>query len=340
MTTWHISLKTVKYMNIDVKTWKDFLISDLFEVRGTKTTPLLELQIYGEGVYPYVTTQSTNNGVGGFFNYYTEEGNVLTVDSAVAGVCKYQSNPFSASDHVEKLVPKFEMNFYSALFILSVINKNQYKYSYGRKASQKMLKKELIRLPVNSQGLPDYAFMEEFIKHLKSKKVKTKISKKSLMLNVSDWKEYRLDYLFSFKKGKRLTKANMIKGNLNYLGAINDNNGVREKIQADEFYINKPNCITINYNGSVGEAFYQSEPFWASDDVNVLYPIDWEMNKYNALFIVAIIKKNKYRFSYGRKWTLEKMKETIIRLPSDIYGNPDFKFMEDYMKQLPFSDRI
>ncbi len=53
------------------------------QVKGSKTTPLLELQEYGEGRFPYVTTQATNNGVEGFYDYYTENGNVLTVDSAV-----------------------------------------------------------------------------------------------------------------------------------------------------------------------------------------------------------------------------------------------------------------
>lgn len=131
----------------------------------------------------------------------------------------------------------------------------------------------------------------------------------------------------------------MVPGNVNFLGAISENNGVREKIETD--YTWKPNCITVNYNGSVGEAFYQSEPFWASDDVNVLYAKDfWKMNKYIAMFLVTVIKANKYRFGYGRKWTVEKMKETVIKLPSQPEGMPDFLYMENYIKSLPYSDRI
>ena len=102
------------------------------------------------------------------------------------------------------------------------------------------------------------------------------------------WKEYAMEDLFRSVKGKRLTKADMIPGDINFLGAIRENNGVREKIETD--YTWPPNCITVNYNGSVGEAFYQSEPFWASDDVNVLYAKDfWKMNKYIALFLVTVI---------------------------------------------------
>ena len=64
------------------------------------------------------------------------------------------------------------------------------------------------------------------------------------------------------------------------------------------------------------------------------------MNKYIAMFIITVIKANRYRFGYGRKWTIEKMKETFIKLPSRSDGDPDFEYMEKYIKSLPYSDKI
>ncbi len=166
-----------------------------------------------------------------------------------------------------------------------------------------------------------------------------KKNSKKFTLKTEHWKEYKLIDYFDFMKGKRLTKADMIPGNINFLGAISENNGVREKIDTNDFW--QPNCITVNYNGSVGEAFYQQEPFWASDDVNVLYAKNfWKLNKYIAMFLVTVIKANKYRFGYGRKWTMDKMKDTIINLPSQTDGTPDFIYMENYIKSLNYSDRI
>jgi hypothetical protein len=130
----------------------------------------------------------------------------------------------------------------------------------------------------------------------------------------------------------------MIDGQINFLGAISENNGIRQKIDIEPMY--KPNCIIVNYNGSVGEAFYQPSPFWASDDVNVLYAKDWTLNKYITLFIATVIKSNRYKFSYGRKWTLDKMKESPIKLPVTPQGSPDWDYMENYIKALPYSDRI
>lgn len=148
-------------------------------------------------------------------------------------------------------------------------------------------------------------------------------------------KLFRMDEIFHIKKGKRLTKVDMIKGELNYIGAISENNGVRQKINAPKQF--DGNCITVNYNGSVGEAFYQEQAFWASDDVNVLILKDYLLNKKIAMYLITIIKANQYRFSYGRKWTKEKMSETEILLPVDAEGNPDWKAMETFISQLRIS---
>jgi hypothetical protein len=148
--------------------WGWFSLNDprLFKISGTKTTPLQELEEYGKGEQPFVTTQASNNGIGGFFDFSTETGNVLTVDSAVIGYCSYQPLGFSASDHVEKLTPTFKLNKYIALFIATVINKEQYRFNYGRKASQTRLKRANIKLPIKKDGEPDFVYMENYIKSL------------------------------------------------------------------------------------------------------------------------------------------------------------------------------
>ena len=225
------------------------------------------------------------------------------------------------------LEPKRDMTFQEKLFYCMCIQNNAYRYSYGRQAN-KTLKD--IEVPDNAPEWVNSTPIAPITTHTISPKLPQQ----------RQWAEYRMGDLFRFVKGRRLTKADMIEGDTNYLGAISENNGVRQHIQVEPEDINPANCITVNYNGSVGEAFYQAEPFWASDDVNILYADGWKMNKYNALFIVTVIKANRYRFSYGRKWTLEKMKDTILKLPQSEDGTPDFAYMEDYIKALPYGDRI
>ncbi len=153
----------------------------------------------------------------------------------------------------------------------------------------------------------------------------------------SNWKWFTIGDLFELRKGKRLTKENMREGNTPFIGSTELNNGVTGYV--DEAPIHSGNTITVTYNGSVAEAFYQKDSFWASDDVNVLYP-NFKMNVYNALFICAIIRKEKYRYNYGRKWHLERMRESRIKLPITKNGMPDFDFMENYIKTLPYSSSI
>jgi len=150
---------------LDTKSWISFKLDELFTITGRKTTPLLELEEYGNGVFPYVTTQATNNGIEGFYDFSTEKGNVLTVDSAVLGYCSYQELDFSASDHVEKLIPNFEMNKYIAMFLVTIMNLERYRYNYGRKCSQTRMKEISIKLP-SKDNKPDFALMENYIKTL------------------------------------------------------------------------------------------------------------------------------------------------------------------------------
>lgn len=153
-------------------------------------------------------------------------------------------------------------------------------------------------------------------------------------MNTQQWEWFKLsdERLFVIKKGKRLTKADMIDGNIRYVGAIDGNNGITQLISNDE-HIHPANTITVSYNGSVAEAYYQNQKFWATDDVNVLYP-QFPLNKYIAHFITTIIKKEKYRYNYGRKWDKELMKNSQIKLPVDSDGNPDWNYMEDYIKKI------
>jgi hypothetical protein len=146
-------------------------------------------------------------------------------------------------------------------------------------------------------------------------------------LDIQKWQNFTLGELFEIKKGKRLTREDFELGNTPFIGAIDSNNGYRDFIGQDPIF--EGNTITVSYNGSVAEAFYQDEPYWASDDINVLYP-KFEMNRDKALFVITLIKHEKYRFNYGRKWHKERMEESVIKLPAK-NGKPDWDFMEQFI---------
>jgi hypothetical protein len=146
-----------------------------------------------------------------------------------------------------------------------------------------------------------------------------------------------LNGLFDIKKGKRLTKARMTVGSTPYVGSIDSNNGVSAFV--GEKPIHEARTITVNYNGSVGEAFFQPTAFWATDDANVLYP-RFKLTPSIAMFVITVIRLEKYRFNYGRKWNKRRMEESVIRLPSTAQGEPDWQYMESFIKGLPYSSGL
>lgn len=153
-----------------------------------------------------------------------------------------------------------------------------------------------------------------------------------MIVDTSDWKPFRISDLFDVVKGTRLTKADMIEGSTRYIGASAKNNGVTASIGNRE-HIHPANVLTVSYNGSVGEAFYQDKEFWASDDVNVLYP-KFDMNRNIGLFITPLIRAVGKRHAFEDKWQLEDMKEDEIRLPVTVDETPDWMFMDSYMQEV------
>ena len=147
---------------------------------------------------------------------------------------------------------------------------------------------------------------------------------------MGDWQNFKIDQLFDINKGHRLTKANMIPGKINYIGASADNNGVTHHI-GNKDYIFNAGSITVTYNGSVGQVFYQNEPFWATDDVNVL--ILKEDRSVNVkLFLMSCLRRSGKRYGFTDKWTVSKMKEDVIKLPVDSTGHPDWGYMNNYVE--------
>lgn len=81
--------------------------------------------------------------------------------------------------------------------------------------------------------------------------------------------------------------------------------------------------------------FYREEEFCCDDNIIVLQ--NSNLNKYQMLFIVPLIEMRKPSYNYGNQYRLKDLDSHIIMLPIDDLGNPDYNFMEQYIKSLPFS---
>lgn len=76
------------------------------------------------------------------------------------------------SDDVKRFSIKGKQgNKYIYLFLKEIILKQKGKYEYGYKFNEKRMLRQMILLPVISEGKPDYAFMEEYMRELECKKI-------------------------------------------------------------------------------------------------------------------------------------------------------------------------
>ncbi|MBO7720465.1 restriction endonuclease subunit S [Candidatus Saccharibacteria bacterium] len=330
---------------IDTCTWTKFKVSDIFvtEKHGSglqvPTGAMMSKKDLVEGNIPRVTVSNFNNGITGFYadlddkNYRTYQ-NFISV--SFLGTVFYQPDKVSLDMKVHCLKPlDYELNVYSAGYIVSIIRKAISNFAYSDQLSSTVLAELEFALPATSDGQPDWDYMESYMKAVMEESEKTLSNLKKAddtkhLIDVSRWGEFRIGDVFDVIKGSRLTKADMRDGVIKFIGSSAINNGETHRIANDE-KIHPANTITVCYNGSVGETFYQDERFWASDDVNVLYP-KFNMTKLVAMFICPIIKSIGQKYAFIDKWKQEDMKNDIIKLPTTSTGEPDWQYMEKYMK--------
>ncbi|ECK1938082.1 hypothetical protein FQW23_03440 [Campylobacter lari] len=65
-----------------------------------------------------------------------------------------------------------------------------------------------------------------------------------------------------------------------------------------------------------------------------------QLNKFHLLFITTLLNNEKFKFSYGRAVYSNTIKDMKIKLPVASDNTPDWKFMENYIKSLPYGDCI
>lgn len=156
----------------------------------------------------------------------------------------------------------------------------------------------------------------------------------NLSLDSRNWKEFFLEDVVSINGGKRLTKADMQFGNMPFIGASELNNG----ITAFTCSINESldnNVLGVNYNGSVGFAFYHPYRAIFSDDVKrIKWKNSLHNNRYTLLFLASMIGQQKCKYAYGYKFNSQRMKRQKILLPIQPNNTIDWAFMEAYMLSL------
>ncbi len=161
---------------------------------------------------------------------------------------------------------------------------------------------------------------------------------KKLALN--KWKEFYFNEIFDFKRGSRLVKLNQIEGDIAYISSTKENNGIDNYILPPEDMTVYQNVLTINNSGSVGYVFYHNYKIVCSDHctiISVKKDFLTDLNKYIALFLIPLIEAMKPKYNFAREISDARLNKEKILLPIKQKNQPDWAYMENYIKSLPYS---
>lgn len=349
-------------MRLDIQNWKPFITARLFPVmeNGKANQQMLD---EGNECF-YVGAKKDDNGV---MIHCIRDESLITKGNCIVFICNGQGSVGFANymdvDFIgtTDIVAGYNehLNEYVGAFLATIYSQERPKYSFGRKWKTHLRDTE-VKLPIqrNTDGtavkddsgqysddgfVPDWQFMEEYIKSLYHKPLTTKNKVGQVPeLKVTGWKEFKIKDFFNVELSKGDIKfEDMDAGDIPLVSAGETNNGIVgyiDKSGDGKAEIFPGNRLTIDM---FCNAFYQDTPFYAVSHgrVNILNP-KFELTKNTGLFIATAIKQEQYKYSYGRAVYSNVAADMDIKLPVDSKGNPDWQFMEDYIKALPYGDRI
>lgn len=335
-------------MKIDTSTWKYFVIGNLFRLESGKVNNASELAD-GDDI-AYIGAKKSDNGI---MRYVARDESKVTKGNCVIFICdgqgsiglaNYMESDFMGTVNVvagynEALTPNI------GLFIATVFSLERKKYSFGRKLKTALASTKM-KLPVTTDDKPDWQWMELFIDSLHSKPLTTKnvANIEANSLKIDNWKEFYVGELFDsiYKVASyhddELTSVSI--GNKNaiaYVTRTDQDNGVKSLV-CDIGLANIESGNAIVIGDTTSTISYQPSPFVAGEHI-IAARAEW-LNKFTGLFITCLLRQERYRYSYGRAYKLDLIRNTKLKLPVMPDGKPDWQFMENYIKSLPYGDRL
>lgn len=335
-------------LTLDSVEWGEFRIKDLFELHLSKGDN--QANLLDEGDIPLVSSGLNINGISKFIKEGDGKselfaGNVFTVD--MFGKASYHEYNFFSVSHgrINILIPKFKMTKFMAIFIVAEIDKNfSNVFSYNRMCSQKRLRSSKILLPMDSNGNPNWQFMEDYIKKemkKQSQKVIAYYENKLMKLGFElldlevEWKEFKIGALFDFQRGNQNNMSKCEDGDIPLISAKKVDNGLKSFIKNNDKKLFSRNIITLNNDGDggVGIAYYQPYKTALDTHVTALIPRE-DLSSSNLLYISKVIEKQREKFSHGYSLNNSRLYNQKIMLPIDENGDPYWNYMNNFIKKI------
>ena len=337
--------------------WGEFKVGDLFSVINSSGAIITE-----NGGYPIVKAQSSNNGLTGKTDYYDMDYG-LTIGMRGSFNVYIQEQPVALGTNVSGLILRdedFKLNKKVLLFLATEITTYNYKNSKGYEnypTQSRLSTKDKFVLPITPQGEPDYEWMTRYVQKLEQKHVQeletylqvsglsdTVLSDEELtVLNKFrgggvPTTEFKVGDLFDISSSTHKFNAQDVKiyetqvaNSFPYIVRTEQNNGIRGFIIESLEFVNDANVFTLGQD--TGTIFYQNTSFFTGDKIKVLKLKYYQLNRLIGMYFQTAVRKTLDTFSWGQsKFSTETLNDIIIQLPAQNNGQPDYEFMEVFMR--------
>jgi len=340
-------------MKLSDRQWREFKVEDIFDIFNLKPyhkKDLLPSNDHTNSI-PYVTRTNKDNGlediVKNCSEFKTNPANII-IFGAENATFFYQPFEHIAGNKMYGMKNN-NINKYTGLFLQQVLNSSvkDCGFGYGQGLTGTRERKRSVMLPVSKtdENLPDWDFMDKYVREQLSSKLNRykeyvqsttqKIKYNDIIpLNNKKWGEFIIGDLFNISIGKNVdgNKVDKTSGKTPYITRKESNNGLDGFIDNDTRKLNvKFPVITIG--NETARPFVQKYPFYTGTKVNILEPIADISDEALQFIAVSLHQhKSKYNFSYTINST--RLKKQKIMLPVNSLDEPDYEYMEQYIKNI------
>ena len=327
--------------------WTAFTIKDIFSILPGRRLVVADTT---PGNRPFIGALDNNNGVARFVDDENDslDSNVLGVNYNGNGMVIGFYHPYECifSDDVKRFHLRRGQDGRDTLLYAKVpILMQKSKFGYLYKFNAKRMEKTRIMLPADASGTPDWEYMSSFAKSMRggllmrykqfvAERLSELESKDVPALDEIEWAPIKIVDFFDLQRGREANMASLADGDVPLISARNCDNGLKGFVCHPKRVV-KGDVITLNNDGDggAGLAYYQPMDMALDTHVTALVP-KVEMSIFAQLFIARCLSGLHGFFGHGRSISNERARKIRVMLPVTEGSEPDFAYMEQYVKNL------
>lgn len=329
---------------IDKSNWKNYTLGNLFELVNSKAYHNKDIvEVGDENGLLYVTRSKFNNGikckVEKRSEYIINPAGTISFGAENADFF-YQTKEYITGNNMY-YINTCNISEMAALFLKGVLEATfTKKFSFSNGMVPNKIRNEIISLPATSDGQPDWAYMESYMKQIMEESEKNlenlkKSNHDNYLIDINEWGKFRVGDLFSISRPVSRSSQEHNKGKMNFVASGCFNNGVTDCLEPkNEADFDEGQCITVSPVD--GYAFYQKDRFLGRGGAgsSIIIMRNDNLNELNGKYVCTVIRFACKNWTYANMGNKDKLAETVIKLPITLDGQPDWAYMESYMKKV------